>query len=96
MKKSTKENIKSLFDDVEDYKDFKKSEIGKSSFWFLLSGSIMLVGGIIGFFIVLSNEVSDQAYDLLSLLFFITVLGAYFSGLHLGQARYYYLSKKKK
>ena len=95
MDKKVKENLKNAFDDIEAYKDFGKSEIGKSSIIFLVCGLIMLFGGAIGFFIVLGNEISKQAYDLLSLLFFVSILGAFFGGIYLGQVRHFHLTRKK-
>ena len=95
MDKKVKENLKNAFDDVEDYKDFGKSEIGKNSLIFLISGLIMVFGGAAGYFIVLGNEVFKQAYDLLSLLFFVSILGAFFGGIYLGQVRHFHLTRKK-
>lgn len=96
MDKKIKKNLKNAFDDIEDYKDFGKSEVGKNSIIFLICGLIMVFGGAVGYFIVLGNEVKEQAYDLLSLLFFVSILGAFFGGIYLGQIRHYHLTKKSK
>ena len=94
MDKKTKENLKKAFDDVENYKDFRKSEIGKSSIIFLILGLFMGIGGVVWYLIILKdNVVSNQSYDLLSLVYFISWLGAMFGGLYLGQIRHYHLSK---
>lgn len=92
MKKETKGKLINAFDEVE----FMKSDIGKNSLLLLIAGFIMLIGGLIGFFIVLDNEVSkESALNLLSILFIITVCGAFFGGIYLGQIRHYILTKKK-
>ena len=97
MDKKIKENLKNAFDDVEAYKDFEKSDIGKKSLIFLVLGLIMGLGGMIWYFIILKNHVSsDQSYDLLSLLFSLSWLGAIFGGLYLGQVRHHYLAKINK
>lgn len=97
MDKKTKENLKNAFDDVEAYKDFEKSDVGKKSLIFLILGLIMGLGGMIWYFIVLKNHTtSDQSYDLLSLIFLISWLGSAFGGLYLGQVRHHYLTKAYK
>jgi len=97
MDKKTKENLKKTFGDVEAYKDFEKSDVGKKSLIFLILGLIMGLGGMIWYLIVLKNHTtSDQSSDLLLLIFFVSWIGAYLGGLYLGQVRHHYLTKENK
>ena len=100
MDKKTKENLKNAFDDIESIDDFGKTDIGKSSRVFLITGIVISLIGYISAGIILANNVpkniSEDIAIILAMIVSISMLGTAFIGLYVGQARYYYLTKKKK
>ncbi len=100
MDKKTKENLKNAFDDIESTNDFGETDIGKSSRFFLITGIVISLIGYISVGIILTNNVpkniSEDIAIILAMIVSISMLGTAFIGLYAGQARYYYLTKKKK
>lgn len=100
MDKKTIDNLKNVFDDVESFNNFGKTDIGKSSRIFLIVGIIIAIVGYVSSGIILTNNVpkniSEDTAILLAMIVSISMLGTALIGLYVGQARYFYLIKNKK
>ena len=92
-----KKNIENVRNEVEDYNDFTKTNIGQKSFKLFKIGVIMAAIGFVSFVVLMiinvPKNIPEDIFAFLAVSYLISTIGFMLLALYVGQSQYYNLIK---